>query len=114
MTDNFSLAEFACKHCGAVKIDPVLVEKLQQLREKTGRAIAITSGYRCPEHNYAVGGVANSEHVKGKAADIVVPGLTPTQVGAIAEHVGFGGIGIYEGQGFVHVDTRANRARWSG
>lgn len=36
-----------------------------------GRPIVISSGYRCPELNKAVGGVATSQHLKGEAADIV-------------------------------------------
>lgn len=48
-----------------------LVEKvLQPLRDRVGHPLRINSGYRCPELNRAVGGVATSQHVKGEAADI--------------------------------------------
>ena len=50
---------------------------LQPLREKLGRPIIITSGYRCPQLNKAIGGVANSQHTKGQAADIRVNGMRP-------------------------------------
>ena len=43
---------------------------LDPLREWYGKPIPVTSGYRCPELNKAVGGVANSYHLKGMAADI--------------------------------------------
>ena len=43
---------------------------LDPLREKWGKPITVNSGYRCPELNRAVGGVATSQHVKGEAADI--------------------------------------------
>lgn len=48
-----------------------LVEKvLKPLRDRVGHPLRINSGYRCPELNRAVGGVATSQHVKGEAADI--------------------------------------------
>ena len=43
---------------------------LQPLRDIVRRPLRINSGYRCPELNRAVGGVATSQHVKGEAADI--------------------------------------------
>lgn len=43
---------------------------LQPIRDAYGKPIVVTSGYRCPELNKAVGGVATSEHMKGMAADI--------------------------------------------
>lgn len=42
---------------------------LQPLRDALGEPIAITSGYRCPEVNRLVGGVVNSQHTRGEAAD---------------------------------------------
>ena len=47
---------------------------LQPLRDKFG-PIRITSGYRCPELNRAVGGVKNSQHMRGEAADIHLPSV---------------------------------------
>lgn len=44
---------------------------LDPAREKWGKPILVTSGYRCPELNKAVGGVPTSQHLKGEAADIV-------------------------------------------
>ena len=45
-------------------------EILQPIRDKYGKPITVTSGYRCPSVNRMVGGSANSQHVKGQAADI--------------------------------------------
>ena len=45
-------------------------EVLDPLRARYGKPIKVTSGYRCPVKNAAVGGVANSQHTKGEAADI--------------------------------------------
>lgn len=43
---------------------------LQPIRDKYGKPIIISSGYRCPKLNKAVGGAATSQHIKGQAADI--------------------------------------------
>ena len=49
----------------------LLVENiLDPLREKFGKPIIVTSGYRCKELNKAVGGAAKSQHMSGEAADI--------------------------------------------
>ena len=48
-----------------------LAEYLDGIRAKLGKPILVNSGYRCPMLNKAVGGVANSQHLKGLAADIV-------------------------------------------
>ena len=45
-------------------------EVLEPVRERLGKPIVVNSGFRCPVHNAAVGGVANSQHTKGEAADI--------------------------------------------
>lgn len=43
---------------------------LEPTRTMTGRPLQITSGYRCPKLNKAIGGVSNSAHIEGRAADI--------------------------------------------
>lgn len=60
-------------------------EVLEPLRQRVGRVI-ITSGYRCKKLNKAVGGVWNSQHLKGEAADIFVPNTeTAMRYGHILE-----------------------------
>lgn len=46
---------------------------LQPLRDAVGVPVKISSGYRCPALNKAVGGSASSQHMRGEAADIVIP-----------------------------------------
>lgn len=46
------------------------VKLLQPVRDKIGKPILISSGYRCKRTNRAVGGKATSHHIKGMAADI--------------------------------------------
>ena len=59
-----------------------LVENvLDPLREKYGKPIKVNSGYRCPNHNLAVGGATQSQHMKGEAADIAPAGLQVTAYG---------------------------------
>lgn len=53
---------------------------LQPLRDKLGKPVIINSGYRCKALNYKVGGVANSQHLTGQAADIRVNGCTPSRL----------------------------------
>lgn len=48
-------------------------EILEPLREYWGKPIYISSGYRCTKLNQKVGGVPTSQHLKGEAADIVLP-----------------------------------------
>ena len=47
---------------------------LQPLRDAMGHEVKIGSGYRCPRLNQAVGGVSNSQHLKGEAADLCIDG----------------------------------------
>ena len=54
------------------KLQTLIEELLDPIREKWGKPITVNSGYRCPALNAAVGGVATSQHQKGEAADITV------------------------------------------
>ena len=113
LSPHFRLREFASKDgSDKVLVDDALVDLLEQIREAAGGAVTINSGYRSPSHNAAVGGVSSSQHLYGRAADIVVSGASPLLVGQIAEYYldRRGGIGVY--QTFTHVDTRAIRSRW--
>ena len=121
LTSNFSLEEFECK-CGCempefVKKNIIeLAENLQVLRDAVGR-LDLTNAYRCKYHNADVGGSVNSQHLKGKAADIKSKILSPNEIAVRTndlmknESFKLGGIGIYNT--FTHVDIRGTRARWS-
>jgi uncharacterized protein YcbK (DUF882 family) len=67
----FKESEFKCHHCGKVLLDDNLIPTLDAIREIYGKKMVVASGYRCPEYNETVGGVRESEHTEGKAADIV-------------------------------------------
>lgn len=114
VTKHFSEKELSCRCCGKLKIDPVLLVALEKLRELVGKEITVNCAYRCPKHNKEVGGVSNSQHVFGKAADIKVKGMTPKDLAKLAEKVpefANGGVGTYST--FVHVDVRNKKSRWS-
>lgn len=125
LTEYFSEHEIACrgKDCCGGRLFPEGNFKeayrfwmaLEKLREKAGRPITVTSGYRCVRHNYRTPGAAmGSKHTKGYAADIVIEGCTPEQMMAFALLVpefAQGGIGIYNDR--IHVDSRPDGpARW--
>jgi uncharacterized protein YcbK (DUF882 family) len=112
---HFSKKELACRCCGRLRVDPRLIDALEALRCLAGVAIVVHAGYRCAAHNRAVGGVPNSEHTLGLAADIHIPGLNLQQMYDLASEVpqfAQGGIGAYDSN-FLHVDVRDHRARWA-
>ena len=115
LSAHFSRRELECRCCGRLQIDWRLLDGLEKLRAQAGTPVVIHAGYRCPEHNAAVGGVPRSEHTLGLAADIVLPGLSLQRMYELALEVpqfAQGGIGVYDG-GFLHVDVREHRARWA-
>jgi uncharacterized protein YcbK (DUF882 family) len=108
-TTHFRPDEFACPHCGVHLIRPVLLFRLELLRKAIGKPLPIVSGYRCPEHNRAVGGAPDSQHMYGSAVDIPLGLVTVNQ----AAQAGFIGIGTQHGT-VRHLDIRDGTvARWS-
>lgn len=115
LSTNFTVKEFACKDgSDTVLVAPRLVMVLQSIRSRFGAAVTINSGYRTPQYNAKVGGVAHSQHCYGTAADIVVRGKTPAAVAAYARQLmpDWGGVGIYDT--FTHIDVREAKADWTG
>ncbi len=116
LSSNFRVKEFACGDgSDAVLVAPRLVMVLQSIRSHFGKAVNITSGYRTPQYNTKVGGVEDSQHTYGTAADFCVEGVGVDTVAAYARSImpDWGGVGIYKKQGFVHVDVREARADWT-
>lgn len=117
LSTHFKVKEFACKDgSDAVLVAPRLVMVLQSIRSHFGAAVTINSGYRTPQYNTKVGGVAQSQHCYGTAADITVKGQTPAAVAAYARQLmpDWGGVGVYSQKGFTHIDIREARADWNG
>ena len=107
---NFKPSEVACKHCGELYLDGASLDALQELRDSLGKPIIINSGHRCQAHNKAVGGTANSQHLK-IAFDCRCPRAEQAAFIAAAKAAGFTGIGRY--QNFIHLDLGPKRT-WAG
>ena len=110
---HFKLSEFVCPCCNLVMLHPKLLLKLIELRKILERPVCINSGYRCSRYNQKVGGVANSYHRIGLAADIKVKDINLITLLEICENIDFAGIGFYEKKNFLHLDVRpTKRTRW--
>lgn len=112
VSKHFRLYEFESKDTREVRLAPDLVIGLQRLRDLLQRPVIVLSGYRTPEQNAKVGGVAGSAHMKGIAADVTWDGFEMEAAVKLAEQAGFDGIGRYPRKGFIHVDVRGYLARW--
>ena len=121
MTKNFSKEEFDCNDGSEMPINIYhnmvkVANQLQILRNHLSKPIQINSAWRSEEYNASIGGVKDSQHIMGRAADIVVRDLTSTEVyNTIEELIEKGdmlqgGLGLYDT--FVHYDIRGERARW--
>ena len=121
ITKYFTRKEIACR-CGCGFCDPTseLKQLLDAIRTALGSPLFATSICRCPKHNAEVGGVPNSYHTQGMAADVCVPGMklldllrlirkTMDQLYGVRK----GGIGYYYQQKFIHIDNRPMRTYWT-
>lgn len=121
LAPDFKVRELRCRDgSDTVMVDETLTVVLQCIRDHFGKPVVITSGYRTAAHNAAVGGTKSSQHLLGRAADIQVAGVSVEDVAAYAESLlpGWGGVGRYpvkagRAKGWVHVDTRAKKSRWT-
>ena len=107
ITQHFNSSEFRCPCCGKLILDEELVKLLERFRKVIGCPVYIKSGYRCFEHNVAVGGAKHSYHLLGRAADIRVVNIDR------AKHYArqyFHGVGFYDNH--IHVDNRSGYAFW--
>lgn len=124
LSPHFTLAELTASNKAAqLGIDntapPELVprlvlvaELLERIRSTINVPITVTSGYRCPKLNGAVGGVTSSDHTQGHAADILAPGFgSPTDIARLlaplADTLGIGQLILegVKGKQWVHVST---------
>lgn len=131
ITPNFTLEEFFCKcpRCKgkapskAIQANIIrVIHTLQPYRIKAGKPFYVNCGHRCPVHNKEVGGVANSVHRAGLAADITIEGLSAKQMFELLSDIDitqiptkpssiFKGVGYYPKKGFVHVDNATSYPR---
>ena len=96
-----------------IKMNKRIIKALDYARNQVGLPFHINSGYRSEKHNRDVGGVSNSQHKLGNAADV---GISSQELGDsieywIKDYLGDDcGIGRYNT--FIHVDCRNTKARW--
>ena len=122
LSPHFNAREFRCQ-CGQsheTLIASELVDKLETLYTALNCSkIIVTSGYRCPEHDKAVGGTSSGQHTKGTAADVCCYGqdgqpISSKTVCCKAQDLGFGGIAnITSSYQYTHLDVRTGY-RWLG
>ena len=123
LSKNFKKSEFKC-HDGTSVPDELmpnlreLVKNLQIIRDYIGKPVHVISGYRTPKYIRRIGGARKSQHMKAKAADLRVKGMSSHELREIIinlikeKKIKKGGVGIYKS--FVHYDVRGWNARWTG
>ena len=108
-SEHFAMEEYACDcpcYCDGwpTAMDEELLEKIEELRQNLGSPIVITSGVRCPRWNEEVGGVDNSKHLHGHAADLYCPDVDIHIVAEEAVKLGLTVLTYYD-QGYIHVEN---------
>lgn len=128
VTPHFFVTEFDCHSGDSYPAEWVesrlrpLCEALEQVRAKCGGfPVTITSGFRTPAWNEAVGGKEDSQHIHGTAADFLISKAHVDDVYQACldlQDTGVipcGGLAIYHQRvSFVHLDVRGRRVRWVG
>ena len=124
LSEHFALSEFLAPGDPVkptaqqvANLRQLAVKVLEPMRAKLGRPLTISSGFRSPEYNKKIGGAPGSQHTQGIAADIELGGDTACIVAAAVASTlqACGGIGLYPGRGFIHVDIRprvGRKATW--
>lgn len=132
ITEHFDSLEFAHKALGSIPSSEYpqiwiadrllpLCQQLEIIREELGgNPITILSGYRSPEFNTAIHGAKSSQHLEGRAADIIVKNISPKNLHkkilqlSRDNIVKIGGLGEYPR--FTHIDIRPSikLIQWSG
>lgn len=111
----FTQEEFKCKcgKCPVKEVDPALLSRLNSLRAAYGKPLYVVSGIRCVEYNKKVGGVIDSAHMSGQAADLFC-NMSYDRYQLMFHTIGlFNRIGI--GTSFIHVDvdlTKPQEVMW--
>lgn len=107
----FDREEFRCKcngkYCNGFPAEPkeAMVRIANQLRKNLGVPVSVISGLRCPRWNENQGGVENSQHMYGEAADIYAEGVSQSKVEAELDRIG--GVRYHypiDGSSNVHFD----------
>jgi uncharacterized protein YcbK (DUF882 family) len=88
-------------------VDPRVLDLVYRVAVHfSAHEVRIVSGYRTPKNG------SHSNHGKGRAIDLVVPGASDEEVARFARDQGFVGVGVYPTSGFVHLDVRERSYFW--
>jgi uncharacterized protein YcbK (DUF882 family) len=113
LSKHFKREEFRCGDgCGFDTVDSKLLEILEDVRVFYDAPITINSACRCYLHNKNVGGGEHSQHLLGRAADIVVKGVDPRDLAHYLRERYPDKFGIGEYDTFTHIDSRNTKGRW--
>ena len=111
-SEYFTEKELRCKGTGECNMNDNFMLKLEELRKKYNTPMIITSGYRHPAHNVAIGGSRYSAHIKGRAVDVQVVGKDALRLVRLALECGMTGIGVAQRgpheKRFIHIDDLEN------
>ncbi len=89
-------------------LEPRLADLVYRIQTHfAAQEIRVISGYRTPRP-----GRGASNHGRGRAIDLIVPGTSDDEVAKFARELGFCGVGVYPHSGFVHVDVRDRSYFW--
>lgn len=106
---HFTRAEFACRcgRCGGFPAEPkeALIRIAEDVREHFDSPTVVSSGVRCAAHNAAVGGVANSRHLAGKAMDFAVAGRSAAEVLCYVNQLSGIRYAYAIDQSYIHMDV---------
>ena len=89
----------------------LICDCLQPIRDKLKKPMIITSGYRCPALNRAVGGVTSSQHTKGQAVDFHINGMTIKETIDFIIKSGVPFDQLIDERTWVHISYRKNNNR---
>ena len=110
LAKHFKVKEFACKNGSPVVfVDNYLYTILEILRNKLGKPVIITSGYRTPEWNKKYNGAKYSYHMRGMAADIRVEGMNTKELANKLNAIVPEECGIIVYKNWVHFDVRKGK-----
>ena len=122
ITEHLTRGEIEC-HCGCGKglkdndFKIHVAQAFEQIRQRIGKPLAVSSGCRCESWNELQGGTDHSQHLLCNALDLICPSSIDYEkfyqicVSVIGDG---GGVGYYPDKNFVHIDLRGWKARWNG
>jgi uncharacterized protein YcbK (DUF882 family) len=111
----FNTVEFVCRcGCGQVIAEPELIRQLTEIREFYGKPVILSCVNRCEKHNMFIGGVEDSQHIRGKAADFRVKDVFMSQLHKDMKNFyrsnKIRNLGLYSWG--CHIDIREDRRFW--